>query len=140
VRVPSNVDFGLNVGGTVSAPCWRWRWSGWGRSIAGAAFARSQWFVEEARGALVLLALWPFALLFPPPSPGLGQVFERLEVAISEWLLDTPFLDWLPLREFELQPLVPAVELLCVMRSVRWCPACWLHGGALGRPRAVLLP
>jgi hypothetical protein len=27
--------------------------------------ARSQWFVEDARGGLVLLALWPFALLFP---------------------------------------------------------------------------
>jgi hypothetical protein len=78
--------------------------------------ARSQWFVEEARGALVLLALWPFALLFPAAVTfGLGQVFERLEVAISEWLLDTPFIDWLPVRQFELEPLVPAVELLCVM-------------------------
>jgi hypothetical protein len=78
--------------------------------------ARSQWFVEESRGALVLLALWPFALLFPAAVTfGLGQVFERLEVAISEWLLDTPFIDWMPLRQFELEPLVPAVELLCVM-------------------------
>ena len=42
-------------------------------------------------------------------------MFERLEVAISEWLLDTPFIDWLPVRQFELEPLVPAVELLCVM-------------------------
>jgi hypothetical protein len=30
-------------------------------------------------------------------------------------LMDTPFLDWMPVRQFELQPLVPGVELLCVM-------------------------
>jgi len=56
------------------------------------------------------------ALLFPAAVTfGLGQVFERLETAVSELLLDTPFIDWLPLRQFELQPLVPGVELLCVM-------------------------
>ena len=38
---------------------------------------------------------------------GLGQVFERLESALAEWLLDTPFLEWLPVRDIELQPLVP---------------------------------
>jgi len=77
---------------------------------------RVRWFVDEARGALVLLALWPFALLFPASVPfGLGQVFERLEGALAEWLMDTPFLDWLPVREVELQPLVPGVEVICVM-------------------------
>jgi hypothetical protein len=56
------------------------------------------------------------ALLFPASVPfGLGQVLERLEAALAEWLEDTPFLEWLPLREIELQPLVPGVELLCVM-------------------------
>jgi hypothetical protein len=63
----------------------------------------------------VLLALWPFALLFPAAVPlGLGQVLERLEGGLAEWLQDTPFLEWLPMREIELQPLVPAAELLCV--------------------------
>jgi hypothetical protein len=33
---------------------------------------------------------------------------------LAEWLIDTPFLEWIPLREVELQPLVPAAELLCV--------------------------
>lgn len=113
-RVPSNVDFGLNVAGAMV-----------GAGLAGALekagavdrwsrFRRS-WFVEDARGALVLLALWPFALLFPAAVPlGLGQVLERVEASIAEWLVDTPFLQWLPLREVELQPLVPGVELLCV--------------------------
>ena len=76
---------------------------------------RVRWFVDDARGALVLLALWPFALLFPAAVPlGLGQVLERLESALADWLLDTPFLEWLPVRDVELQPLVPGAELLCV--------------------------
>jgi hypothetical protein len=54
-------------------------------------------------------------LLFPASVPlGLGQVLERLETFIADWLQDTPFLQWLPVREIELQPLVPAAELLSV--------------------------
>jgi ABC-type branched-subunit amino acid transport system permease subunit len=45
-------------------------------------------------------------------------VFERLEVALAEWLLDTPFLEWLPVRDVELQPLVPGVEMICVALGV----------------------
>ena len=112
VRIPSNVDLALNTTGTIIGAVLAAGLERLG-AIAHWSRARSQWFVEESRGALVLLALWPFALLFPAAVTfGLGQVFERLEVAISEWLLDTPFIDWLPLRQFEL---VPAVELLCVM-------------------------
>ena len=77
---------------------------------------RSSWFVRQSRGALVLLAMWPVALLFPPPIPfGSGQVFERLEAEIAQQLRDTPFLDWLPVRDVELQPLAPGVELLCIV-------------------------
>ncbi len=76
---------------------------------------RARWFVPDARGGLVLLALWPVALLFPAAVPfGLGQVVERLETALSEQLVDTPFLEWLPLRATELQPLVPGAEMVCV--------------------------
>jgi VanZ family protein len=113
-RVPSNLDFALNTVGALA-----------GAAIAGALEVagavdswsrfRLVWFVDDARGALVLLALWPFALLFPAAVPlGLGQVFERLEGALADWLLDTPFLEWLPVRDIELQPLMPGTELLCV--------------------------
>ena len=62
----------------------------------------------------MLLALWPFALLFPAAVPlGLGRCSSGWK-RLAEWLEDTPFLEWMPLREFELQPLVPAAELLCV--------------------------
>jgi VanZ family protein len=113
-RVASNLDLGLNILGAAAGAILAAvlelagaidRWSNF----------RGRWFVRDARGALVLLALWPFALLFPPAVPlGLGQVFERLESALADWLLDTPFLDWLPVRDVELQPLVPGVELICV--------------------------
>lgn len=113
-RVPSNLDFGLNALGVVigAAVAGGLEWAGaldrWSRF-------RVRWFVDEARGALVLLALWPFALLFPAAVPlGLGQVLERLEAALAEWLEDTPFLEWLPVRDVELQPLVPGAELVCV--------------------------
>ena len=115
VRVPSNLDLALNVAGA------------WLGALLASALERvgavdrwsrfrGRWFVPEARGALVLLALWPVALLFPAAVPfGLGQVFERLETALADALLDTPFLDWLPLREIELQPLIPFAEMVCVM-------------------------
>lgn len=113
-RVPSNVDFALNALGTLMGAV-----AAGALEIAGALDRwgrfRLRWFVEDARGALVLLALWPFALLFPasvPLSP--GQVLERLEASLAEWLEDTPFLEWLPVRDVELQPLVPGAELVCV--------------------------
>ena len=117
-RVASNLDLGLNVAGALV-----------GAAVAGAldragavdswSRFRVRWFVDDARGALVLLALWPFALLFPAAVPlGLGQVMERLEPAVAGWLADTPFLAWMPVRDIELQPLVPGAELLCVALGV----------------------
>ena len=114
-RVPSNVDFGLNVlGGWLGAA------SAYLLERGGAldrwSRIRSRWFVADASGALVLLALWPVALLFPSAVPlGLGQVMERLEAAMVDLLADTPFLEWMPMRELELQPLVAGAEFLCVM-------------------------
>ena len=114
-RVPSNVDWLLNTLGAWLGACFAWglersglvdRWSR----------VRARWFAPDARGALVLLLLWPIALLFPAAVPmGLGQVFERLESALADALSGTPFLEWLPVREMELQPLVPAAEMVCVM-------------------------
>jgi VanZ family protein len=113
-RVASNVDFGLNVGGTLIGAI-----AATALELGGAidrwSRFRDRWFISESRGGLVLMALWPFALLFPAAVPlGLGQVLERLESGLAEWLQDTPFIEWLPMREIELQPLVPAAELLCV--------------------------
>jgi VanZ family protein len=114
-RVPSNVDLALNIlGGWLGAVLATLleklgaidRWSRF----------RARWFLPEARGGLVLLALWPAALLFPAAVPlGLGQVLERVEASLVELLQDTPFLEWVPMREVELQPLVPGAEFFCVL-------------------------
>lgn len=117
-RVPSNVDFWLNALGAWLGALLAWAMEKLGVIDRWSRF-RSRWFVPQARGALVLLALWPVALLFPAAIPfGLGQVMERLETALADALADTPFLDWLPVRDIELQPLVPGMELVCVALGV----------------------
>lgn len=113
-RIPSNVDLVLNIAGAWLGAC-----IAWGLEKAGVidqwSHFRARWLAQDARGALALLVLWPLALLFPAAIPmGLGQVFERLEMALAGALADTPFLAWLPVRDIELQPLVPGAELVCV--------------------------
>jgi len=113
-RVPSNVDLVLNTVGAAAGA-----YIGWALEKLGAlgrwSRIRERWLAPDARGAMALLTLWPVALLFPAAVPmGLGQVFERLEMALAEALVGTPFLVWLPVREIELQPLVPLAELVCV--------------------------
>ncbi|MEY2781479.1 MAG: hypothetical protein RL307_1183 [Pseudomonadota bacterium] len=115
VRVASWVDWVLNsLGGAMGLMLalllqrrgWVMRWHEFS----------SQWFVPDARGAMVWLGLWPFALLFPVAVPfGLGHVLERLEDLLGEWLHGTPFLEWLPFRAIEPEPLLPAAEVLCMV-------------------------
>jgi len=113
-RVPSNVDWGLNSAGTLAGASAAWTLERLGFLDRWSRF-RANWFNSDAKGSLVLLALWPIALLFPAPVPfGLGQVLERAEDALALRLQETPWLDWLPVREVELQPLLPAYEVLCV--------------------------
>lgn len=114
-RVPSSVDLVLNLGGAWLGAVTATLLEKMGAIDRWSRF-RTRWFVADARGGLVLLALWPVALLFPAAVPlGLGQIFERLEAALADLLLETPFLEWLPVRDMELQPLVPGAELACVM-------------------------
>jgi VanZ family protein len=114
-RVPSLPDFLLNTLGALLGASmasalehlgWLNRWSRF----------KARWFVRDAHMALVLIALWPAALLFPVAVPlGLGQVWERVEDTLTSLVEATPFEDWIPLRSFELEPLLPGAELLCVM-------------------------
>lgn len=117
-RVASNVDFALNAAGGILGAAVAWvcarlglpqRWQS----------ARSRWFLPGSRIVLVLLALWGVGLLFPTPVAfGMGQIYQPLEAALLEWLADTPFLNWLPVRKFELQPLLPLTEAGCVALGV----------------------
>lgn len=114
-RVPSQADFLLNILGA------------WLGAVLASALEhlgllnhwsqfRTRWFVRDSHLALVLISVWPAALLFPVAVPfGLGQVWERVEDALTSAFDATPFEDWIPLRSFELEPLLPGAELLCVM-------------------------
>lgn len=89
---------------------------------------RRRWLVPDARGALVLLALWPVALLFPTAVPfGLGQVWVRLLARLQDWLrpppdLQQPLLEFLfhllPATPVDQNPLTPGSELACVAIGV----------------------
>ena len=113
-RVPSNLDLVLNVcGGLLGAS------SAWGLERLGGLRRwtqfRRDWFEPEAHGSLVLLALWPFALLYPASVPfGLGQVWERLEDLLVAFLTETPFLEWVPMRIESAVALSPLAQALCV--------------------------
>lgn len=91
VRVPSGRDWALNAAGAgtgvllalgIAGLGWVDRWRLW----------RLRWFEPQASPALVLLLLWPVALLFPAPLPlGLGQVFDELGAWVVQGLHNTPW-------------------------------------------------
>lgn len=117
-RVSSNLDFALNALGGWLGALLAFYLERWGALQRWSDFRR-RWFVGQSRGALVLLALWPPALLFPVPVPfGLGQVVQRLEEALGQLLSGTPFLDWIPVRDVELQPMLPGAAGVCVALGV----------------------
>lgn len=137
-RVPSNVDWALNtVGGLMGAGValglarlgWLARWQR----------IRSRWFVPDAHGALLLIALWPLALLYPTSIPfGLGHIWAGLDASVAQWLNDTPLSVWWPAPSAEEVPLTWAAQSLSVALSVlgpsllgygalrlRWHRLCW---------------
>lgn len=113
-RVPSNVDLMLNVlGGWLGAMLAVWMREA-GLLLRWQEF-RSLWFIEDSRGAIVLLALWPAALLFPVAVPlGLGQVAERLHGALWRIAQGSDFEPFLGAPTLALRPLHGSMEVLCV--------------------------
>ena len=115
-RVASNLDLALNVCGAALGAVTAWSLEKLGILQRWARF-RADWFVEESRGALVLLALWPLALLFPTAVPfGLGQVAQRLALAGAEVLQGSQFAaTWLPPGGIALQALSPGAAWVCMV-------------------------
>lgn len=118
MRVPSNLDMGLNAAGALLGVIGLWLLERLGALRRWSQF-RADWFDARAGGGLVLLALWPFALLYPVSVPfGLGQIWERLEAGMTRLAADTPFLSWLPLRAEAVVPLSAQAEAFVVALGV----------------------
>lgn len=114
IRVPSNLDLGLNIAGAAMGAGAAWLLERVGGLDRWARF-RDDWFVPQAHGSLVLLSLWPFALLYPASVPfGLGQVWARIEQLLAQFLSDTPFMPWVPAHMENAVALGPLAQALCV--------------------------
>jgi len=93
VRVPSLKDFAFNVSGALMGALL-------GMAVQSAGWVeawhrlRERWFERESAMALVLLLLWPAALLFPAPAPlGLGHVGGELRELMLSAFAGTPWSD-----------------------------------------------
>jgi hypothetical protein len=114
VRVPSQLDWCLNTLGAALGAGLVWTLQKMGGLERWSQFRR-QWFVEDARGALVLLAIWPVGLLFPLEVPlGLGQVVARASEALAAWEVPDAVLAWLPERAAEGAVMAPLTEAVSV--------------------------
>ena len=92
-RVPTREDFVMNAAGALAGGL---------LAVAGHALGlvdrwsrvRARWFAGDAAFAIVLLVLWPVALLFPAPVPlGLGEIGPRLREWAAVALEGTPWSD-----------------------------------------------
>lgn len=117
-RVPSQVDWMLNsVGGLMGAVLsawlerrgWLYRWVQF----------RKRWLVPHASGSLVLMVLWPLALLFPTPVfLGLGNVAEKLLAMLEELWPQAMWPPQLSQTLFSFGPLPTWLEMLCIAGSM----------------------
>ena len=90
-RHPSLLDWVLNTGGALAgallAPLLLRL--GWPQALAR---WMARWFDAGSAGAVLLLALWPVALLFPAPvALGLGQIGPRLQPLLANALDGVPW-------------------------------------------------
>jgi VanZ family protein len=93
-RVSSNVDFGVNVLGTLAGALIGLRVHLKG-GVERWQIARDRWFIARSAGGLAMLLLWPIGLLFPLPVPlAQGQVLVRLQEAVAQAVEGTTIAPW----------------------------------------------
>jgi len=116
-RVPSALDWVLNSAGAALGAVLAALADRAGLTLRWQS-VRERWFVGGTSGALTLLLLWPFGLLFPAPVPfGLGQIWPRVLEALASfgaWIQGVPWLaGWttvLPSMETSATRLPPLAE------------------------------
>jgi VanZ family protein len=114
MRVPQLSDALLNSGGALAGGVLALALQRLGVVDRWSRF-RARWFVRDARAPLVLLALWPAALLFPPAVPlALGQIRERLHDFLNQMAEGTPFAALIDEPSAYLLPMTQLGELVCV--------------------------
>lgn len=113
-RVPSLRDLLLNAAGAGLGAVLAWALSALG-GFDRWQHLRDRWFQPHSAGALVLLVLWPVALLFPSPLPlAPGQWWDALRDLAVALFSGTPWeADILPALQHEAdsrRPLAPLTE------------------------------
>lgn len=93
LRVPSSKDSAFNLAGALLGAL-----LAMGLQAVGFVdrwhLLRQRWFVADSAGGLLLLLLWPAALLFPAPvALGLGHLWSELHALLIALLADTPWSD-----------------------------------------------
>src|SRR5450830_775690 len=89
-RVPSNLDLATNILGTAIGAVLGALSSRYFLQNSRLLALRQRWFSREASRGLVVVALWPLALIYPQNHLfGLGHVIPFLSGLLSD-LLDTP--------------------------------------------------
>ncbi len=116
-RVPSLKDCLFNVGGALLGAALALGLHGAG-ALERWQGLRERWFERDSAAALLLLLLWPVALLFPAPAPlGLGHVWGEVQSLLHAALEGTPWADEVPAwftPDASMRPLSRIKELLIV--------------------------
>lgn len=93
-RVPSAADLATNSAGAAAGAVLAALVNAAG-GLGHWQMFRERWFIPRSGGGLVLLLLWPLALLFPTPMPlGLGQLLGELQALLVEALEGSTAQDW----------------------------------------------
>lgn len=134
-RHPSLLDWVLNSGGAAAGALLALPLAHWNaprHAVGGIA----GWFDGGSAGALLLLLLWPVALLFPAPAPlGLGQVGPRLMPLLADALDGVPWAaDWHAALIAESLPVpAPGLHVLVLITALGLLAPC-LVAYAVVRP------
>ena len=138
LRVPQLSDWLLNCSGALTGAYLALALERMGAIDHWSRF-RARWFVRDARLPLVLLALWPAALLVPPTVPvALGQIRRRFHDFLNNLVEGTPFAALIDEPIGYVLPLSNLSELLAVALGFA-IPCLLAYSVTLGWHRRAML-